>query len=175
MSSYVVHFKCALNFGEAQLSISPRDPNPGPIMRAATTGIVHGIYFGLLLEWRTDLTVQTAFWEMERERHSAESDFPEQDLDSEESLNTPHRLMAPRKPDSFPLAIRKLLAIKGLCRPCLGLTPIAEQHPTTKTLEPSDTFCRLSTLAFATGSFPGRRAEAILDWHRLFDVPACKI
>jgi len=36
-------------------------------MRTATTGIVHGIYFGLLVEWRTDdLTVQTAFWEMGR-------------------------------------------------------------------------------------------------------------
>jgi len=23
--------------------------------------------------------------------------------------------------------------------------------------------------------FSGRRAEAILDWYRLFDVPACKI
>jgi len=58
------------------------------------------------------------------------------------------------------------------------------QHPTTRTLatrrrvmsKPSDTFCRLFTPAFATGSSPpGRRAEAILDWHRLFGVPACKI
>jgi len=57
---------------------------------------------------------------------------------------------------SFLPTIRKLLTLKGVCRtdPCLGLTPIAEQHPTTKTLEPSDTFCRLFTLAFATGSFP---------------------
>ncbi len=46
--------------------------------------------------------------------------------------------------------------------PCLGLTPIAEQHPT-KTLEPSDTFCRLFTLAFATGSFPdGERKPCLI-------------
>jgi len=56
--------------------------------------VVHGIYFGLLVEWLTDLTVQTAFWEMGHERHSAESHFLE--LDSEESLNTPNRSQHPR-------------------------------------------------------------------------------
>jgi hypothetical protein len=59
--------------------------------------------------------------------------------------------------------------------PGLGLTPIAEPHPTIKTFEPSDMFCRLFTLAFRNRELSGRRAEAILDWHRLFEVPACKI
>jgi hypothetical protein len=39
----------------------------------------------------------------------------------------------------------------------------AEQRPTTKTLEPSDTFCRLFTLAFETGSFPdGERKPSLI-------------
>jgi len=92
-------------------------------MRAATIGIVGGIYFGLLLEWRTDLTLPAAFWEMGRERRSAESHFPEQDLDSEENLNTPHRLIPPRRPDSFPLAARKSLKAYVDTDPCLGLIP----------------------------------------------------
>ena len=57
------------------------------------------------------------------------------------------------------------------------------QHPTTRTLatrrrvmsKPSDTFCRLFTPALCNRELSGRRAEAILDWHRLFGVPACKI
>jgi hypothetical protein len=36
--------------------------------------------FDLLVEWLTDLTVQTAFWEMGRERRSAESRFLEPDI-----------------------------------------------------------------------------------------------
>ena len=75
--------------------------------------------------------------------------------------------------------MKTFMAVLGFCalslNPCLGLTLIAEQHPTAKTLEPSDTFCRLFTLAFATESFPNDERKAILDWHRLFDVPACKI
>ena len=48
--------------------------------------------------------------------------------------------------------------------PCLGLTtPIAEQTLTTKTFEPSDTFCRLFALAFATGSFlDGERKPSLM-------------
>jgi hypothetical protein len=43
------------------------------------------------------------------------------------------------------------------------LTPIAEKHPTTTTFEPSDRFCRLFTLAFATGSFPdGERKPSLI-------------
>jgi hypothetical protein len=45
--------------------------------------------------------------------------------------------------------------------PCLGLTPIAEQHPTTKTFRTFRYVLQVFTLAFATGSFP----VAILDWH----------
>ncbi len=48
---------------------------------------VHGIYFGLLVEWLTDLTVQTVFGEMGRERDLGESRFLEPVLHSEESLH----------------------------------------------------------------------------------------
>ena len=48
--------------------------------RGRNQGIVHGIYFDLLVEWLTDLTVQAAFWEMGRERDSAESHFLEPDI-----------------------------------------------------------------------------------------------
>jgi hypothetical protein len=45
----------------------------------------------------------------------------------------------------------------------LALTPVAEQHRTTKMLGPSDTFCRLFTLAFATGSLPdGERKPSLI-------------
>ena len=61
-------------------------------------------------------------------------------------------------PEAFPI---KPSDHPEVTDPYLGLTPIAEQHPTTKTLgtrrrvmsKPCDTFCRLFTLAFATGSF----------------------
>jgi hypothetical protein len=67
--------------------------------------------------------------------------------------------------------------------PRLGLTPIAEQHPTTKTLGTrrrvmSKTFRYVLQVVYpcvCNRELSGRRAEAILDWHRLFDVPACKI
>jgi hypothetical protein len=67
--------------------------------------------------------------------------------------------------------------------PCLGSTPIAEQDPTTKTLGTrrrvmSKTFRYVLQVVYScvcNRELSGRRAGAILDWHRLFDVPACKI
>ena len=69
--------------------------------------IVRRTYFDSLVEWLTDLTVQTAFWEMGgASGHSAESHFLEGTghLHSEESLNTPKRTQHPGILDSSTLA-----------------------------------------------------------------------
>src|ERR1700730_14489072 len=58
---------------------------------------------------------------------------------------------------------------------CLGLTPIAEQHPTHQDLRTFRYVLQVVYPCVCNRELSGRRAEDILDWHRLFDVPACKI
>ena len=38
------------------------------------------MYFGLFIEPLTDLAIQTAFWQLEGERHAAKSYFTDQDF-----------------------------------------------------------------------------------------------
>jgi hypothetical protein len=67
------------------------------------------------------------------------------------------------------------LFVKAQLRMSIFVSVVAEQHPSTKTLEPSDTFCRLFTLAFATGSFPdGQRKPSLMGIDGLM-CRACKI